>query len=388
MELDGVGWADSLDSLRDVAARLTNELELDDESREVDVALKMFGSIMGACLTYLWADQDHPTFFPSVGYHQMYGSPNPDTVYRTAAIDGSGRYLITGYVGTAPDVTVMPFGGPTSDGLRTYPPFDFGQLERSDDGRIEVVLSQQRPAGARNWWHLDEGMRTLMLRSVSAEWGTHVDPRVAIVRLDVDPRRERFAPETLWQRLRSFAVVVEAMMMSGITRVRKLRAEGVTNRLVAVDYSSSGGLDDQWYQEGCFSLADGEVLVLEAHLPAHCRAFSVSLTDPFFSTIDWANAQSSLNHHQAVIDEDGTLRVVVAATDPGIHNWLDTTGFRSGVLQCRWLGGAAIPDVSLTPVSVTSLDQFLPSTVTRVSVEHRAEHVRARQIGVQLRSYW
>jgi hypothetical protein len=388
MEMDGIGWAESLDSLRDVAARLTNELELDDEGREADIALKMFGSIMGACLTYLWADPDHPTFFPSVGYHQMYGSPNPDTVYRTAAIDGSGEYLIAGYVGTAPDVTVMPFGGPTADGLRTYPPFDCGQLERSDDGRFEVVLSQQRPAGAQNWWRLDEGMRSLMLRSVSEEWGSHVDPRVAIVRLDLDPRRERVAPEALRQRLRSFAMVVEAMMMSGLRRVRELRNQGVTNRLVAVDYSSNGGLDDQWYQEGCFSLADGEVLVLEARLPAECRAFSLSLTDPFFSTIDWANAQSSLNHHQAVIDEDGTLRAVVAVADPGIHNWLDTTGFRSGVLQCRWLGGAADPEVTLTPVPASSLDQFLPSTVARVSVEHRAAHIRERQLGVQLRSYW
>jgi hypothetical protein len=226
-----------------------------------------------------------------------------------------------------------------------------------------------------------------MLRSVSGEWGTHVDPRLSIVRLDVDPRRARVEPDALRQRLRMLPLVVEGMMMSGITRVRDLQTQGVINRLAAVDYSGSGGLSDQWYQEGCFSLADGEVLVIEAHPSPECRAFSLSLTDPFFSTLDWANAHSSINHHQALL-QDGALWAVVADTDPGIHNWLDTTGHSFGVLQCRWLGGTEMPQVSLTPVPRTELDALVPRTLTRVTREVRAEQIRERQRGAQLRSYW
>jgi hypothetical protein len=387
VDLDAIGWTDCLEALRDLASRLAHELELGDENREADIALKMFGTIMGACLTFLWADPNHPVFFPSVGYHQMYGSPNPDTVYRTAALDGRGHYRITGNLGSAPDVSIMPFGGPTPHGLRTYPPFELGELDVEDDGTFEVELSQERPPGVRNWWQLDEDMRTLMLRSVSEDWGAHIDPRVAIVRLDVDPRRERFAPEALRQRLRSFPLVVEGMMMSGVARVRDLRTQGVINRVAAVDYSGNGGRDDQWYQEGCFSLAEGEVLVVEAHPSPACRSFSLSLTDPFFSTIDWANAQSSLNHHQ-VAWHDRTLWAVVAGEDPGIHNWLDTTGHRLGVLQFRWLGGTEMPEVSVTPVPATSLAAFLPSDVARITAEDRAAQVRTRQLGVQLRTYW
>jgi hypothetical protein len=386
-EPEGVGWTRCLEDLRSVAERLSQALDLGDQNREADIALKMFGAVSGAYLTFLWADPEHPSFFPSVGYYQMYGSPNPDTVYRTAAVDGHGQYRITGRLGTAPDVSIMPFGGPTADGLRTYPPFELNELAVEQDGTFEVVLSQERPAGAPNWWRLDEGMRSLMLRSVSEEWGTHVDPRVAIVRLDVDPRRARVTPEALTQRLQMFPLVVEGMMMSGIKRVRDLRTEGAINRLAAVDYSGNGGRSDQWYQEGCFSLADGEVLVIEAHPSADCRAFSLSLTDPFFSTLDWANAHSSMNQHQAVL-QDGVLWGVVADADPGIQNWLDTTGHRLGVLQIRWLGGPAMPEVSLTPVAATDLDAFLPSNVVRVSPEGRAEQVRERQRGAQLRTYW
>ena len=76
--------------------------EGDGSAREADLAVKMFGATMGAYLTHLWADPEHPAFLPSVGYYQMYGSPNPDTVYRNAAIDGAGEYRIRGHRGSVP----------------------------------------------------------------------------------------------------------------------------------------------------------------------------------------------------------------------------------------------------------------------------------------------
>src|SRR5262249_25153993 len=268
---------------------------------DADLAVKLFGTTMGGYLSHLWADPAHPAFLPSVGYYQMYGSPNPDTIYRTAVIDGSGQYLVTGQRGSVPDVSIMPFGRPTSAGLRTFEPFDLSELVIEEDGNFEAWLSQHRPAKAQNWWRLDPEMRTLMLRSVSEEWGTHVEPRLAITRLDVDPRRERFTPDAVKERLRLFGAVVEGMIMSGVKRVGDLRAGGVVNRLVVVDYSQNGGRADQWYHEGCFLLGDDEVLLVEAHLRPGCRGFSLSLTDPLLSTIDWANAHSSLNRHQAIV---------------------------------------------------------------------------------------
>jgi hypothetical protein len=385
---EDVGWGNCLDDLSALAVRLSDKvLAAGDPGRHADLAVKMFGATMGAYLGHLWADPDHPAFLPSVGYYQMYGSPNPDTVYRTAVIDGAAEYLITGHRGSVPDVTVMPFGAPTATGLQTFAPFDLNQLATHDDGTFDVLLSGQRPADQPNWWRLEEGMRTLMLRSVSEEWGAHTEPRLAIVRLDGDPRRARFSPDVLRQRLGSFAAVVEAMMMSGINRVSQLRSDDVVNRLVEVDYSSNGGLGDQWYHEGCFDLDDDEVLLVEARIPPDCRTFSLSLTDPFFSTIDWTNAQSSLNRRQSVMEADGVLRAVVSATDPGVQNWLDTTGHEFGVLQCRWMGSAEAPEVSVRVVATAALDQLNPR-MPRVTAQERAQAIRGRQVGVQLRSRW
>lgn len=387
---DPVGWIGCLDDLRAIAERLADQARTAvDSTREVDVAVKVFGTIMGAYLTHLWAEPDHPAFLPSVGYHQMYGSPNPDTIYRSAAIDGTGDYRIVGSRGTAPDVTIMPFGAPVTGGLQTFEPFDLDDLSIDHDGTFDVVLSGRRPVAERNWWRIEPDMRTLMLRSVSDRWGEHTDPRVAIVRLDADPRRLRSDPAAFQRRFRSYASVVEAMVMSGVNRVVRLRDDGVVNRVVTVDYSATGGgLDDQWYQEGCFALEAGEALLVEARGAAECTAFSLSLTDAAFSTIDWANAQSSLNRDQATIDADGVLRVVVATRDPGVGNWLDTTGHRNGALQFRWSGTRAAPDVSIRVMPAAALGGALPESTVRVSPEQRGDTIRAREVGVQLRTRW
>ena len=389
MDTEAVDWTDWIDSLRSMATTLFEDARASGAGREADLAMKLFGTMMGAYLSHLSSDPDHPVFLPSAGYYSMYGSPNPDTVYRSAMVDDTGQYLITGQRGTAPDVTIMAFGRPTPTGLETFAPFDLAELALDDDGRFEVALSGERPENVRNWWKLEPGTRSLMLRSVSTDWAGRADPVLAIVRLDGNPRRQRIGSDALRQRASSFAFVVEAMIKSGINRVAQLQTEGIVNRVVTVDYSSGGGLRDQWYQEGCFELEDDDVLLIEVHVLEACRGFSLSLTDAYFSTLDWANAQSSLNDQQAVLDSDGVLRIVVGPWDPGVKNWLDTIGHQFGVLQFRWSGGSEAPRIVAKKISseLTS-GENLPRSMGRVTADERTAAIRERQIGAQLRSLW
>jgi hypothetical protein len=390
VDTEAVGWTDWIDGLHKMATTLLEDARASGACfRQADLSMKLFGTMMGAYLSHLSSDPAHPVFLPSAGFYTMYGSPNPDTVYRSAVVDDAGVYSITGRRGTVPDVTIMAFGGPTAKGLETFSPFDLAQLELDDDGGFEVVLSGERPVNAQNWWQLEPGTRSLMLRSVSSDWGAHADPDLAIVRLDRNPRRERMGTDDLQQRVSSFAYVVEAMIKSGINRVVQLRTEDIVNRVVTVDYSGGGGLQDQWYQEGCFELEDDEALLIEVHGLEVCGGFSLSLTDAFFSTLDWANAQSSLNNRQAVLDADGVLRFVVGSWDPGVQNWLDTIGHQFGVLQFRWSGGIEAPSIVVEKVSVALIGgEGLPGSMARVTTVERTAAIRERQIGAQLRSLW
>ena len=48
----------------------------------------------------------------------------------------------------------------------------------------------------------------------------------------------------------------------------------------------------------------------------------------------------SCNGHQAHVDADGRVRVVVAHVDPGVPNWLDTEGRPIGMVVYRYVGAA------------------------------------------------
>jgi hypothetical protein len=143
----------------------------------------------------------------------------------------------------------------------------------------------------------------------------------------------------------------------------------------------------QWYHEGVFELDDGEGLLLEAVMPTGCDYFSFSLTDRMFVTLDWVHAPTTLNRTQAGLDDDGVLRVVVARDDPGIRNWMDTTGYRRGVVQCRWIGSVDAPVLTARVVALDQLANALPGAV-RVSADERERELDARRVGGQLRSLW
>ena len=93
-------------------------------------------------------------------------------------------------------------------------------------------------------------------------------------------------------------------------------------------------------------------------------------------TLDWTHAQTSLNRSQAVLDHDGVdadgvLRVVVSTTDPGVANWMDTTGYRTGVVQCREIGSVEVPELTARVVPLASLRDHLPPDTAFVSPEER-----------------
>jgi hypothetical protein len=57
----------------------------------------------------------------------------------------------------------------------------------------------------------------------------------------------------------------------------------------------------------------------------------------------------------ASVDEDGKVRLVVAATDPGVGNWLDTGGRQRGFVVLRWLDNPAAPPVTTRVVPLAGV---------------------------------
>lgn len=382
------GFEALLADLASAHQRLSGHLVGQDRVSE-ELSLAMLGGLMSAYLGRICADPVHPAFLPGAGYHQRMGMPNPDTVYLTASIDGEGIYRISGDRGTAPDVCLMPMGGPTPAGLKTYPAIDLHSFDLNADGLLDLVVSARRPDGHRGpWQEIAPDVRSLMLRSVSDAWGQDRDPVLAITRLDRPTRRARTRPEDLAARLAGLVPTLEGMLGFGMRKVATLQAQGVVNAVAAVDYSAGGGLLGQWYHEGVFELAADQALVVEADLRGGIETLSLALTDALGCTLDWANAQSSLNRNQARRDDDGFLRVVLSDRDPGVHNWLDTAGHRLGVMQFRWTGCAQAPAMTFRLTRLDEVGSALPFDTPAISPAEREMILRERAATAQRRVYW
>lgn len=379
-------WAKCMSELAAAGDRLAAMMEQRGETdRGTDAYVAMLGVVMDAYLNRVSVDARHPVFVPCTGYYQRLGTPNPDTIYRRAPIDEAGIYRLTGERGTAAEVTLMAFQEPS---MKSFAPFDLTQVARAPSAAFDMIYSATRPEGyTGDWLPLEPGTAALWLRAVSDRWGEESEPRIAITRLD-GTSRQRMVPQALEQTLVTLAARAERTLEYGVRHADELAKAGFINRLKEIDYSQAGGMPLQSYHEGLFQLDADEALLVEAKMPQNRHLFSWALTDRMFVTLDWTNAHCSLNRAQAQIDTDGVLRVLVAAKDPGSPNWLETCGYRSGVLQCRSSGSATAPQIHARVVPLASAFDHLPAGTRRISPEQRQEQLRQRQAGMQMRHLW
>lgn len=82
------------------------------------------------------------------------------------------------------------------------------------------------------------------------------------------------------------------------------------------------------------------------------------------------------------VDDDGALRVVVSARDPGVHNWLDTSGRHQGSIVFRNYRATRQPVPRTEKVRFEDLAQHLPATTRKASSDERQASLRRRHAGV------
>ncbi len=153
---------------------------------------------------------------------------------------------------------------------------------------------------------------------------------------------------------------------------------------------TGGGQSTNIYAGGVYELEPDEALVIESRVKVPPQYIGFHLSNLWGESHDFANHQSSLNGHQMEIDADGVLRWVVAHRDPGIANWLDTTGHREGFLVPRWAYSktppkAEWPTIGAKKVPFAEIRQQLPKNVPMVSPDERRKRIRERQLHVQRR---
>lgn len=114
------------------------------------------------------------------------------------------------------------------------------------------------------------------------------------------------------------------------------------------------------------------------------------LYDYWMASLDYANAVSSRNGYQAHKSTDGSIYYVVAHRDPGVQNWLDTTGLPRGSMVQRF-NYPEEPSVENRPlvkakeVPFSEISKHLPANTPSYSEQQRKAEISIRQAHVQKR---
>jgi hypothetical protein len=144
-------------------------------------------------------------------------------------------------------------------------------------------------------------------------------------------------------------------------------------------YPSDGGSSFIRYGFGFYELQEDEVFLIESEI-AECAYWDIQLYTPmWFESPDFANRVTSLNHTQAHLSSDGRFRAVVAHSDPGVPNWLDTSGRPSGMVTYRWIRGLDAPAARGRVISLAELADHLPVDTPTVTPAKRADEIAVRQ---------
>ena len=169
-----------------------------------------------------------------------------------------------------------------------------------------------------------------------------------------------------------------------------VQAAGGRNRFMSQPMQSTnnvGGNPRAGYMQMMYDIPDGVALIVETDVPT-ARYWSLHVGDPWWQTTDYAHHHSSVNGHQARIDSDGKVRIVLARSDPGVPNWIDTVDNTTGIALWRWYLAERHPVPSVREVPVERVREFLPAETPHVAPEERRAAIAARAAAVLRRFHF
>ncbi len=167
---------------------------------------------------------------------------------------------------------------------------------------------------------------------------------------------------------------------------RQLVAHQEINTVVTAQPSTTfGGQFSQRLGRAHLRLDDDEAFVMTMS-PGGAAYHIVVVNNFWLMSLDYWNNTSTLNNTQSVPNADGSYTYVISNRDPGVHNWIDTTGLHETLIVVRWQLLPKNPDGSYggTPwtrgrkIKLDDLEAELPEGMKRITAEGRKQQLAER----------
>jgi hypothetical protein len=265
------------------------------------------------------------------------GADNPDNHYLSAPVSGEYEYRIRGTRGTVHYLGIgAQEGGYGSTGsLKTSGYLDVRDVELEPDGSIDIIVSAREHP--RNWLRMSPQSRLLIVRQTFLDHATERPAQLKIERVDGPHVARPITAQAVERGLRGAAMFVAGCAQLFNQWVGDFLPH--TNELPMFDpavATAAGGIPDCIYYHSYWKLAPDEALLVEVTPPV-CDYWNFQLNNHWMESLDYRYHRIALNKHDAVVERDGTVRIVVSQRNPGHPNWLDTAAHDRGTMCLRWI---------------------------------------------------
>ncbi len=333
-----------------------------------------------------------PRFVPMADLNSKSGMDNPDNEYRAAIIDGTQKYRITGRLNSGRALYLQSIGG--QPGVGTAGPGDiidtvaFNDLVVDDEGRFEIIASAERPLDAENWLKLEPRAETALARFTDSAWRTNPKPDwLLIERMCSDCPS---SPPVLNAKRAAFQINRAAQSLHDRTAswlaISKRIWAAVPANTIGRFRETRNGLKGQYSAFGTFDLQPDEALIITVR-KSDAPYQGIQLASRWFVSMNYRTRITSLTSKQANVGDDGMIRFVIADRDPGVWNWLDTSGHRRGLIMMRWQGLGQIPNEVPVALKVLfdEIGDHLPPETEEISEAERREQIKSRMLAIDRR---
>jgi hypothetical protein len=360
----GEAWEEFCDTLRAAGATLRFPGAPQDAFQQAE-GYRYLARLTRAGLEAFLEDADPkaPVLHRVVHETVKMGADNPDNYYQNATISGAHEYRIIGNRGS---VHYLAFGtqiGHYGQG-RGMPPTGFlesTQLEVDDDGRFEITLScDERPG---NWLRMTPETGTLIVRQTFRDRANEERAELRIERVDGPHAPGPITPELVDAGLKSAGTIVAGASLLFAKWARDFQAHA--NQLPRFDQEVSnqaGGDPNIAYYHSYWRLGPDEALVIEV-TPPRCEFWNFQLNNYWMESLDYRFFRIHVNAHTARLEPDGSLRIIVAHSDPGVPNWIQTVGHQEGTMCFRWVHAdeTPVPQARVVKLAEYSADYAIGS---------------------------
>lgn len=379
--LSGNAWHEFCDRLKGVGDKITGE-GFPQEVRERTEGFRYLTRLLSYAMQMEieCSDPAYPQLCRYETPHNQWGGPNPDNTYLRTAIHPDYGYRVWGNLTDMRQIIVsLQEGDMQLHQYGVYSEQGLNDWEVGAGGEFELFVSTERPDGVANWMPLHEDARIFQVRIYLSDWVNDSSPTLHIERIGAEgiapPPLEPAALAASLDRTVNW-VEKSAEYWNEYTGKAWQRA---TPNEVGPARSTPGGADNILYGSCFWELADDDALVFICEEPeAQYYNFCIH-TLSWLESGDFANRQVSLAGHQLHLDDDGRIRIVLSAQDPGVPNWIDTEGRARGLFAYRWVWATTSPEPTGEVVKIDRVRGLMPDDHPVIDEDERRRRLSARR---------